>query len=466
MNDDKLNEETILRFENMLKTNKILFFDSEEFEDLILHYLDSGKLNLSKKALKLALEQHPNSIGIKLVHSEVLIFENKFEKAIVLLNELEQLDPENEDIYFHKSMIYSKQGDHKASIRMLEKAFLYAEDHSEVYMLIGLEYLFLEDFDKALYYFKKCLKHNPHDHSALLNIIYCFEINDRYTDAIQYLESFLDDNPYNELAWQQLGKQLYVTKDYESAVNAFDMAIVVDEYFSGAYIEKGKALEKCDRYQEAIINYKELMKIEESSAFVLARIGYCYDKCNEYKYALYYYLKAVHEDPLYERTWIYITDLYIRHDKFTKALHFINKALSIDEQNYTYWRRFAIINKELKFWDDAELGFRKAVEFGDKYKETYLLWTEVLIELKEEKIALTHLKIAFNLYPDSPTICFRLAGLYFLINQPVNGMIFLKKALDMDTNKYIEIALHFPEVWKLGYIRRFVNQYNNDNQLN
>ena len=70
MNDDELNEETILRFENMLKTNKILFFDSEEFEDLILHYLDSGKLNLSKKALKLALEQHPNSIGIKLVHSE------------------------------------------------------------------------------------------------------------------------------------------------------------------------------------------------------------------------------------------------------------------------------------------------------------------------------------------------------------------------------------------------------------
>ena len=56
MNDDELNEETILRFENMLKTNKILFFDSEEFEDLILHYLDSGKLNLSKKALKLSSE--------------------------------------------------------------------------------------------------------------------------------------------------------------------------------------------------------------------------------------------------------------------------------------------------------------------------------------------------------------------------------------------------------------------------
>jgi hypothetical protein len=27
----------------MLKTNKVLFFDSEEFEEIILHYLDMGK---------------------------------------------------------------------------------------------------------------------------------------------------------------------------------------------------------------------------------------------------------------------------------------------------------------------------------------------------------------------------------------------------------------------------------------
>jgi hypothetical protein len=43
----------------MLKTNKVLF-DSEEFEEIILHYLDMGKAALAKKALKLALDQHPN----------------------------------------------------------------------------------------------------------------------------------------------------------------------------------------------------------------------------------------------------------------------------------------------------------------------------------------------------------------------------------------------------------------------
>jgi hypothetical protein len=48
------------KFESMLKTNKVLFFDSEEFEEIILHYLDMGKAALAKKALKLALDQHQN----------------------------------------------------------------------------------------------------------------------------------------------------------------------------------------------------------------------------------------------------------------------------------------------------------------------------------------------------------------------------------------------------------------------
>ena len=76
---------SISKFENMLKTNKICFFDSEEFENIILHYLDTGKINLSKKALKLGLDQHPNSPGLKLVQVELLVFENKLDKAEKLL---------------------------------------------------------------------------------------------------------------------------------------------------------------------------------------------------------------------------------------------------------------------------------------------------------------------------------------------------------------------------------------------
>ena len=37
--EDEEYHKTLSKFERMLKTNKVIFFDSEEFEDIVLHYL-------------------------------------------------------------------------------------------------------------------------------------------------------------------------------------------------------------------------------------------------------------------------------------------------------------------------------------------------------------------------------------------------------------------------------------------
>ena len=38
---------SLARFESMLKTNDVLFFDSNEFENIIHHYLENGKITLA-----------------------------------------------------------------------------------------------------------------------------------------------------------------------------------------------------------------------------------------------------------------------------------------------------------------------------------------------------------------------------------------------------------------------------------
>jgi hypothetical protein len=53
------NNISLKKFESMLKTNNVLFFDSSEFENVIHHYLEIGKIALAKKAIKLGLDQHP-----------------------------------------------------------------------------------------------------------------------------------------------------------------------------------------------------------------------------------------------------------------------------------------------------------------------------------------------------------------------------------------------------------------------
>lgn len=46
---DDNREFSLSKFESMLKTNSILFFDSNEFENIIHHYLENGKIALAKR---------------------------------------------------------------------------------------------------------------------------------------------------------------------------------------------------------------------------------------------------------------------------------------------------------------------------------------------------------------------------------------------------------------------------------
>jgi tetratricopeptide (TPR) repeat protein len=186
---------SLTRFESMLKTNDILFFDSSEFENIIHHYLENGKVALARRAIKLGLEQHPTSINLRLFKVEILVIENKFPEANGILEKLHNLEPENEEIFIQKANVLSKQDQHKEAIDTLLIAIKMSstpETDGDLYALIGMEYLFLDQFNDAIIYFKKCLETDTADYSALHNIIYCFDLLNKNEDAIQYLNEFLD----------------------------------------------------------------------------------------------------------------------------------------------------------------------------------------------------------------------------------------------------------------------------------
>ena len=234
------NNLSLTKFESMLKTNNVLFFDSNEFENIIHHYLNQGKVALAKKAIKLGLEQHPSSIVLQLFKVEIFVFENKLKEANQLLDSLHNLEPTNEEVYIQKANILSKEDEHEKAIEVLKYALELAEDSADLYSLIGMEYLFLDQFESAKAYFMKCLEQDLDDYSALYNVIYCFDFLNQQTEAIDYLNTYLDKNPYCEVAWHQLGRQYYELELYTKALSAFDFAIISDDTFVGAYLEKEK----------------------------------------------------------------------------------------------------------------------------------------------------------------------------------------------------------------------------------
>lgn len=453
------NNVSLTRFESMLKTNSVLFFDADQFEEIIHHYLENGKIALAKKATKLGLQQHPSSTNLKLFQVEMFIFENELDTADILLDELYQIEQSNEEIYIQKANILSRRDQHKEAIQLLEKALEISLDQADVLSLIGMEYLFLEDYENAKYNFMKCLESDESDYSALYNVIYCFEYLEQTEDAIDYLNMFLNKNPYSEVAWHQVGKQYTIAKDYKKALAAFDFAIISDDRFIGAYLEKGKVLEKMKRYEEAIESYTITLGLDDPTSFALLRIGKCHEHLNNDEMALQYYTKCVEEDGLLDKGWTAITDYYYKKKDYKKALYFIDKAIHIDSENVLYWKRYAKINKKLSFLEEAEVGYRKALELGNYELETWLTRCDILMKLGEFEAAINNLTQAGEFYPESAEIEFRLAGLFYDLAENNKGRFHLKNALDIEPDFLLILEELFPSVLEKLSVKEIIKNH-------
>lgn len=455
------NNFSLTRFESMLKTNSILFFDSEEFEEIIHYYLENGKIALAKKATKLGLAQHPSSTNLKLFRVEMYIFENELDTAEALLDELYVLEQSNEEIYIQKANIFSRRDKHKEAIQLLKQALSITNDEADVLSLMGMEYLFMEDFENAKYYFMKCLEQDEQDFSALYNIIYCFDYLEQHEAAIDYLNDFLNKNPYCEVAWHQVGKQYYMLKEYKKALAAFDFAIISDDSFIGAYLEKGKVLERLKMYHEAIESYTVTLGLDDPTSFALLRIGKCYEKLKDYEMALQFYTKCVEEDSLLDKGWIAITDFYFKMKNYQKAFYYIDKAINIDSENVLYWKRYARISNRLSLFEEAEHGFRRSIELGNYELDTWLSRSDILIRLGEYEAAVNNLLQAMEFYPENAEIEFRLSGLFYYLNEDNKGEFHLKNGLTHDAEYIIIMEELFPTVYQNKRIKEIIKIHQN-----
>ncbi|QNK78883.1 tetratricopeptide repeat protein [Winogradskyella undariae] len=452
---------SLTRFESMLKTNNILFFDSNEFENIIHHYLENGKIALAKRAIKLGLEQHPSSVNLKLFLVEIYILENKFKQADDLLDRLHDLEPNNEEIFIQKANVLSKQDQHQKAINTLLIAIDLSnspEDDADLYALVGMEYLFLEQFENAIVFFQKCLESDTADYAALHNIVYCYDFLDQNSEAIEYLNSYLDLNPYCEVAWHQLGRQYFTIKEYAKANSAFDFAIISDDTFVGAYIEKGKVLEKLKKYEEAIENYKITLALDDPTSFALLRIGHCYAKLKHEELAIQFFKKTISEDVLLDKGWIAITKFYMKQLNYQKALYYINKAVIIDGENVIFWKLYATANKRLNFLEEAERGYKKALDLGNFELDTWLNRSDVLTTLGEYEAAIFNLIQASEFYPENAEVEYRLAGLYFSTHQSEEGRFHLKNATRLNIDYNFIISELFPQLTEKPLIKAIITE--------
>lgn len=429
----------------MLGTKLIYFFDVKEFQNIIEFYLSLGEIQLSKKALSMGLKQHPENIDLLLLKIEHLILDKKLKSAKKILKNLNQISPFNEEIFIQKASIESKLGNHSRSINLLIELLDFTEEPIDVWNLIGMEYLLLEDYYNAEYFFKNCIIENPEDYPSLYNLLHCYEQMNSNKKAISILNKIIKFNPYSEIAWHQLGCIYTKMNKIEKAISSFDYAIISDNKFIGAYIKKAKLLELKGQFIDAIENYKNVLKINEPSAFVFSKIGECYINLNNKYIGLKYFLKATDIEPSCEKSWIKLIDYYIKYEEYKKANYYLHKSLEINPDCIELWEKSVEINKNLKLKNKVTLSYETMIGLGDSRWNTLISCIDEWIIQKNWKKAIEIGLKAKTHFPNKSEIFYKLAGCYMKLGQNLksNNSIKTGKKIGLPNFKTIKM---FPEL--------------------
>ena len=440
---------SISKFERMLKTNLIYYFDLQEFEDIVIHYLGFGENQIAKKALKMGLEQHPTSHALMLLQSEIFILDKKYDLAINLLDYIEKSNPYDEEITLQRASIASKKGDHKLSIKYLHQALNISDDPYEIWNLLGMEHLLAEEYEDASCFFKNCLESNNEDFSSLYNLLFCYEQLKLVEPAISSLNQILENDPYCEVAWLQLGKIYSKEEKTKEAISAFEFAIICDDTFTSAYIEKGKLLEKNGKINEALESYNFALNTSEPSAFIYKCIGRCHEFLGNYGLTKEFYLESVRLEPNNEKCWKSLISFMISQNDFDKAEHYLKNAIEANSDSLDLWRASIELYISIEKKENAVLAFEKLIKLGNCDPVIFLNLIDYLIENKSWQRAYNIFNEAYKLLKNNRDIEIRVAGCCFQLGKIQEGKYFLNYK-ELNSNRKNQFNRLFPDFRNLS----------------
>jgi tetratricopeptide (TPR) repeat protein len=271
-----------------------VYYDEDNNKWYLLHlaniYSLKNELDSSISIYEKLVIANPKDMDMK--YKLALMYEEvgKYDKALLTLNDIEDVIGENENILISKHKIYSKTGRHDEAIAELKKAIEY---YPENYNLLGLLAEYYADIKK-------------------------------YDEAHEYYNMLLIKDPENDKTQLSYAEFLRSTNEYDKAFRYYKDAINNDNIDVDVKIS-------------LIVRF-----IKEDSVF---------NNFNKYIGMLVQEMKKKYPENISVRTLC--ADFYIRNDELEMAENELNSILAMDNKSYIIWEQLVYIENSLGKFDSV-----------------------------------------------------------------------------------------------------------------
>ncbi len=447
-------------FEKMLDDNLGVYFDVDDFEQIIDYYHYESLFEKAIHAAELAIDLHPASIPLKLRIASLLASSNDEKGALSLINEIENSEPDNVDIYLTKGAIYSQLKEYKKAIDAYNKALPIAEEPDYICCNIAFEYENLGEYNKTIEYLKKALDYNPDNYVAMFEAAYCFDLLSLNEESITFFLKHIDKHPYSTEAWFNLGVSYNNANMHEKAIEALDYCHVILEDHKPAFIQKAFAYSGLNQFDKAIECYKNSADNIDDNPMVLYYIAEAYEKMENFTQAIAYYNQAIELDEDITDAWIGLGVCELEAGNTSKAIRYMLKGLSMDQENTSYLCLVADAYHSAGDKENCIKYYEKALYFDSIDAETWFDYADSLISFREFEESISVIVRGTEAIKEMPAFNYRMAVCLYFSGKHGEADFFLEEALREDIGfQDYKILEKYPELSSFDSYVRIIGSF-------
>ena len=463
--DDYEIKELIERFENQLENDRLSFFDADELNIIIDYYIQNDELEKVNVVSKLAERFHSDSPLFNTIMAKRYLSVQDAENAIKYLeeNEYTSQDP---DFYVNLGYCLSLLNKHKESIIAYKKAVkLFDKDcFEDIFSSIGIEYMLIKEYEKAILYLKKGLVACPDIAEQYFEIANCYFFLDKGEDAIEFFKNEVDKKPFNIDAWMNLGNCYLRLHLLEKAIEQYEYVLAIDQHHKTAYVHIASILNELDRYQDTIETVEEAFRNKVEKPILYCLYGEALAKTGNKLDAVSNFKKAIEMDENTAEAYAGIAFIFCEEENHESAIKFLKHAIKLAPYNTDYL--FVMVEQYNKLGKyKSSLKYLKEIEEIAPYEVSlYIAYMEVYIMLDDVRKAVKSIEKGLKLLGREPALLYIISFISFVNEEYELGINYLEEALSIDyegVQEFIDFDPNF--VLNDENIVNLINEYKTKN---
>lgn len=448
------------KYEDMRSGVQSIFFDVEEFEQIIDYYLDDFQYDEAREAAKLGNTQHPSSVEIKYKFVHIFIEQGKPKKALTLLEEIPAWEEGNPERFFLKGTAYCLLGKLKEAESQFDRALEISGDETfEALLNISIAFENVRHFELAIKYLIQAYRQQPENLSVLYDLGYFYDRLHRFDESLKYYEKYLDIDSYSDNVWYNMGIVYHKTEQFEKAVNAYDFSIAINSDYASAYFNKATVWINAGRFGRAIESYRDFLEIEPENTQAYCYMGDCFEQMEQLDDAMAAFQRVIEIDNTDPEGWFGAGMIFTRQSKQQEAITYILKAIEFDNNNLDYWINLGYANEDAGLADEAIKCYSFVTSNDAADLEGWTALTGLLMKEGDFDLALNFLREAYVHHSSEAKIKIKMAVCNLKQDEAGLAVKFLNEGLEKDSTLVSEFEYYFPKGSTSRKIGRIIQQY-------